>query len=45
MVGSWLAKWAELKLYVSGVIMIVILWTLVIGEIYRNGFIHKIVNL
>jgi len=44
-VGVWLTKWAQLKLYVSGVIMIVILWTLIIGEIYKNGFIHKVVNL
>jgi hypothetical protein len=45
MVGAWLARWAQLKLYVSGIIMLSILWTFILGEIYQNGFIHKALNL
>lgn len=45
MVGSWFSRWAQLKLEISGIIMVIILWILILGEIYKNGFIHSILNL
>lgn len=45
MVGAWLSKWAQLKLYVCGIIMLSILWTLILAEIYQNGSIHSVLNL
>jgi hypothetical protein len=31
MVGAWMERWAKLRLHISGIIMMVILWTLIIG--------------
>ena len=45
MLGAWLSRWAQLKLYISGVIMVIILWILILGEIYKNGFIPIVLNL
>ena len=45
MLGAWLSRWAQLDLHLSGVIMIAILWVLILGEIYHNGFIQLILNL
>ena len=45
MVGAWTSRWAQLDLHISGVIMITILWVLILGEIYHNGFIQLILNL
>jgi hypothetical protein len=45
LVGAWLSSWAQLKLYVNGIIMSLILWCLIIGEIYENGFIQQVLNI
>lgn len=45
LLGSWVSLWARLSIYVNGVIMSVILWLLILGEIYHNGFIHQWLNL
>lgn len=44
-VGAWLSHWAQLKLYISGILMVSILWILILGEIYSNGFIKLVLNL
>lgn len=43
--GEWLARWACLRLSLVGVIMNIVLWLLIAGEIYQNGFIKRALNL
>jgi hypothetical protein len=45
LLGAWLSRWARLKLYINGVIMSLIMWGLIIGEIASNGFIHSVFSL
>lgn len=33
LIGSWLSRWAKLKLYLIGATMSIILWILIAGEI------------
>lgn len=45
LVGEWTAKWARLQLSFIGVIMNIVLWLLIAGEIYQSGFIQRALNL
>jgi uncharacterized membrane protein YiaA len=45
LVGEWLARWARLRLSLVGMIMNIVLWLLIAGEIYQNGFIQRALNL
>lgn len=45
LVGELAARWARLRLSLVGVIMNILLWVLIAGEIYQNGFIQQALNL
>jgi hypothetical protein len=45
LVGEWTVRWARLKLSLIGIIMNVVIWLLIAGEIYQNGFIQRALNL
>jgi hypothetical protein len=45
LIGELTSRWARLRLSVIGVIMNIVLWLLIAGEIYQNGFIQQALNL
>jgi len=45
LVGELAARWARLRLSLIGVTMNILLWVLIGGEIYQNGFIQHALNL
>ena len=45
LLGELAARWARLRLSLIGVIMNILLWVLIAGEIYQNGFIKQALSL
>lgn len=45
LLGAWLERLAKLRLSLVGALMNFMIWLLIAGEIYHNGFIKKALNL